>query len=658
MLMSPKAKPVLSQLKAISRVEPRSEAVANALANARAKLATLAGEEPPRPPSRNSVIRQTSRSSLRRAVQWGLVISLLVAATLGFVLSLAPGNAAFARMLEKLEHTQSLSFTGRIHGPHKLEDEEAHVIVLSDGRIRADSPRGYSIQDSKAHKMIMVDKTAKTVQIMEGFSPFGQAPADLNVYEKLKNIRKEAASRLPDEVLGGKKVLVFRVEVKDLPSLSKPFHWKAWIDPQTELPLQLQLQEQDESGKPIQEVMEDIRFDQALDPALFDFKPPEGYTVSNHGTTSFPNLPAGRELQAPVLHPGLGLGPIRFGMSREQIESLIGKPDSYESDQTSLLYYSRGFTLSVSHRSGLKGIHCLSHELEMHRLRVFAGKTKEGIGIGSTLHDVEKVFGKPDRNESYAPGNQYLEFYRIGLSIRSYEDKVIEIDMTAGQTRPGDAENVPAKSPEKKSAAAGDRSLRLIVLEPDGKPAAGAKIHAGIWYGDRTKKKNEDYVIDAQGRAVVTLPQKFDIFRLLVRSRACVPLFVHWEELDENPPEEYTIRLTKGTTVGGFIKNAQGQPIVGAKIEVAAYPRNHREEVGKRVQPSHWLTDFGDAPVTDAAGRWTIDNVPEGDVDVFVKISHPDYVGDKEPGDLQKTQHVALEAFRAQKATLILARKK
>ena len=78
------------------------------------------------------------------------------------------------------------------------------------------------------------------------------------------------------------------------------------------------------------------------------------------GIANFPDLPDKPDLRAPRIIPGVGLGPIRFGMSRDKIESLIGKPDGYEADKTSLLYYSRGFVLGVSHRSGLKHIHCVS----------------------------------------------------------------------------------------------------------------------------------------------------------------------------------------------------------------------------------------------------------------------------------------------------------
>ena len=112
-------------------------------------------------------------------------------------------------------------------------------------------------------------------------------------------------------------------------------------------------------------------------------------------------------------------------MSREKIESLLGKPDGYEADKTYLLYYSRGYVLTVSRRSGLKTINCVSQMLSMNKVRDFAGKTAEGIGIGSSLKEVEKAFGKPDGDEGHDAMNKRLVYDRRGLEVQFVEDKVI-----------------------------------------------------------------------------------------------------------------------------------------------------------------------------------------------------------------------------------------
>jgi hypothetical protein len=464
-----------------------------------------------------------------------------------------------------------------------------------------------------------------------------------------------AVERLPDEEIDGRKAMVFRVEIKELPKIYKMPTWKVWVDPKTELPIRLEGSVEDENGKKVKQAMYDIEFDQPLDPSLFSFTPPEGYTVQTSGITNFPELPDKPELRAPEIIPGVGLGPIRFGMSREKIESLLGKPDGYEGNQTSLLYHSRGFVLSVSHRSGLKNIRCISQMLTMARVRDFAGKTKEGIGIGSTLLQVENVFGKPDRDEGVNAFNKRLVYDKYGLVFQFVDNKVIIIEMSAVRWPAGKPSDETTDSTEKQTPKTAQRTLKLNVVGPDGKPVAGVKIRDGIWSKDGTAKTNSDHVCDAQGHTVIELPDSFDILRLFTSCDGYVPQFVHWEQLDENPPDTFTIKLTKGTLVGGIVKNEEGAPIAGAKVEVMLV-RDPKESL-KRTSVTSWLAEGDDAKTTDATGRWSLDNVPEGEVKLLLKINHPDYLGDKGWGDLQKEQKITLEDFRKMNATIILHRK-
>jgi outer membrane lipoprotein-sorting protein len=651
--MSLKPKTILRQLKQLSQIEPKSEALERALANARAQLAGLAAEPARTLPSNRKGSSFRSKHMFPRIAALVLASAVLVALLVVFILPSGQRQLAFAQVIDKVQQTQSLSFKVKYKRPGSPVEDETRVRVLPNGKMRSDYSKGYSIQDIEAHKMITVRKEIKTVHVLEGFSPPGPSIADLNLYEMIKNIRNEAVERLPDEEIGERKAIVFRVDIKELPKLGKTPVCKVWIDPKTELPIRLEVAGEDESGNPVKSVMYAIEFDQPFDLSFFSFTPPEGYSVQASGIANFPESPDKPELRAPEIIPGVGLGPIRFGMSRDKIESLIGKPDGYEANKTSLPYYSRGFVLSVSHRSGLKNINCISQMLTMNRVRDFAGKTKEGIGLGSSLQEVEKAFGKPDRDEGHDALNKRLVYTKRGLEIQFFEDRVIIINMSEVVPRPDEPSNETIKSLEKKEPIASGNSMRINVVGPDGKPVAGTKIHAAIWAKEKT---NTDYVSDAQGQTVIKLPQAFSILRLFTRCDGYVPLFVHWEELDENPPDVFTITLTKGTTIGGFAKNEQGQPIAGAKVEVML-SQDYSEQL-KRTSFTRWLAEGDNARITDAEGRWMLDNVPEGDVKMLVKISHPEYIGDKTWGGLQKEQNITLESFRHQKATIVMHRKK
>jgi outer membrane lipoprotein-sorting protein len=657
MPMNDDLKTILRRLNRLSQIEPNDEAARRALANVRERLVG-SGAEPARP-----LLSKPTRSFLRSRTMYPRVAAVVLAcaAIIAILVVLnssgGPGQLAFAQVIEKVEKTQSLTFRTKNEGPGGHAEDEMQIIVLPDGKMRAENSKILSIQDLKAHRMLLLFKERKTAQVIEGFSPPSPAAADLNVYEMIRNIRKDAVERLPDEEIDGRKTIVFRVELKGLPKVGNETpRGKIWVDPQTELPIRIEAVAEDENEKPVTSVMYDIEFDQPFDPAIFDLAPPKDYSVQTGGVANFPDLPEKADLTAPEIIPGVGLGPIRFGMLREKIESLLGKPDGYEGNKTNLLYYSRGFTLSVSKRSGLKGIHCTSQTLTMNRVRDFVGKTKEGIGIGSSLEEVGKAFGKADRDEGVNSFNKRLAYDKYGLEIQFVDDKVIMIDMNEIRSQVEESPNERKDAAEQQSPKMAGRTLKINVVGPDGKPVPGVKIRDGIWSKEMTAKTNNDHVCDAQGQTVIELPSTFDILRLFTRCDGYVPLFTHWEQLDEDPPDAYTIKLTTGTLIGGVVKDEEGRPIVGAKVEVmmAHDPAANR----KRTCFTAWLAEGDDARTTDVEGRWTLDNVPAGDVKLTLKVSHPDYQSDADWGGLQKEQKMTLEELRKQKATLIMQRKK
>ena len=68
-----------------------------------------------------------------------------------------------------------------------------------------------------------------------------------------------------------------------------------------------------------------------------------------------------------------------------------------------------------------------------------------------------------------------------------------------------------------------------------------------------------------------------------------------------------------------------------------------------------WLAEGNDARITDAQGRWTLDNVPAGDdVEVQLKLGHRDYISDFSWGVMQKLEKVSTASLRRQTATVVM----
>ncbi len=217
------------------------------------------------------------------------------------------------------------------------------------------------------------------------------------------------------------------------------------------------------------------------------------------------------------------------------------------------------------------------------------------------------------------------------------------------------APNPPAAPP----AATAAQTLRVVVLDPQGKPLPGANIHAGIWTDEKPFKANRDYTTDAAGAAEVELPKSFYILRLWASKKPFVTMFANWEQNElasgQRVPAEYTMRLESGVTAGGRVVDEQGQPIAGAKVEVRLSGNVKPAQGDGRTRYDTGLATGSDALTTDAEGRWHIDNFPDHpQAELSLQVSHPDFVFDERWR--QKTAGVTNAMLRQGTATLTLKR--
>src|SRR5438067_766978 len=76
----------------------------------------------------------------------------------------------------------------------------------------------------------------------------------------------------------------------------------------------------------------------------------------------------------------------------------------------------------------------------------------------------------------------------------------------------GDMAAADGAAPPAKPAVA--RTVRVVVLDPQGKPVADANVHVGIWTEEKDFKRNRDYKTDTTGTALIELPKTYSIVRL------------------------------------------------------------------------------------------------------------------------------------------------
>jgi hypothetical protein len=225
------------------------------------------------------------------------------------------------------------------------------------------------------------------------------------LYELVKNLPGHASARaLPGKQIDGKDVLGFIIKIgepdvitgRPLPDLT------VWADARTRLPVRIEGKETDGKGRTTEVIIDQFVFDQSLDPKLFSLDPPAHYMLETQGTDSFPNSPTDPPPKQLVVTPLVGIGPVKFGMSREEIEQLLGKPDGAPLAPDQLNYASRGlfFSMSQNKKFGMYSFACVAQKGQLYRIRDFIGKTDKGIGLGATAADIIQVYGPPDTKDA------------------------------------------------------------------------------------------------------------------------------------------------------------------------------------------------------------------------------------------------------------------
>lgn len=100
---------------------------------------------------------------------------------------------------------------------------------------------------------------------------------------------------------------------------------------------------------------------------------------------------------------GVGVGDVKLGESRQQVEKAWGKAEQTVAGDTQLRYLNRGVEVMMTPKQTVLAVVCCMDKALPGARRSFAGQTAEGIRIGSTREAVERAYGNPDSTRQLAP---------------------------------------------------------------------------------------------------------------------------------------------------------------------------------------------------------------------------------------------------------------
>lgn len=162
-----------------------------------------------------------------------------------------------------------------------------------------------------------------------------------------------------------------------------------------------------------------------------------------------------------------------------------------------------------------------------------------------------------------------------------------------------------------------------------------------------------ELITDKNGQCTVSVPP-----RGLVTARAS-GYVAHTKSFGSgNYPDEYAFKLEKGTTIGGFVRSEEEKPIPDVKLWVVY---QQTESLPRPLPLGESIA--GSTVTTDAAGRWTCNEVPSKPDAIVLNLTHPEYapvryttdaVAFKTAYDPIPVQKIAQDELRAGNAILVM----
>ncbi|HSU54004.1 MAG TPA: hypothetical protein VLT36_08115 [Candidatus Dormibacteraeota bacterium] len=124
-----------------------------------------------------------------------------------------------------------------------------------------------------------------------------------------------------------------------------------------------------------------------------------------------------------AIEPNVAVGPVHAGMRVQELVAKLGEPERRTAN--SLEYTRRGFAVMPGPDGTVHVIMCgdvtgISGPL----VKAFTGRTKEGIGLGSTREDLVKTYGEPTSSERFRGGTESIRYDPLGITFTLEAGKI------------------------------------------------------------------------------------------------------------------------------------------------------------------------------------------------------------------------------------------
>lgn len=190
------------------------------------------------------------------------------------ILGQRSSSVAFGSVVENVRAAQAVSFklNGQTRLPDgKLQDVSADVIVGEPSLMRQVVNGGsmVMITDLAGGKQLVLNPATKTSTLVNT-NPLASGAANFNIIDQFRRFDPRTFEKVGEKTIGGIRATGFR-------SVNPAQTQTVWVDPDTQLPIEMEMTMSSAMAPPMSFVMSDFEWAPRVDETTFSLTPPEGY---------------------------------------------------------------------------------------------------------------------------------------------------------------------------------------------------------------------------------------------------------------------------------------------------------------------------------------------------------------------------------------------
>ncbi|MBU6399162.1 MAG: sigma-70 family RNA polymerase sigma factor [Verrucomicrobia bacterium] len=182
-----------------------------------------------------------------------------------------------------------------------------------------------------------------------------------------------------------------------------------------------------------------------------------------------------------------------------------------------------------------------------------------------------------------------------------------------------------------------------VVSAADNRPASGADVLAYYWNFPEATAPSVRLHTDGTGACQVPVAsQRFETLRVWISAPGYVPEVIDWHQYEIASLDTlYTVRLQRGLTVSGVVRNGSGKTVAGVRLQIGSPGVNlaQRENIGYHPD----LSSF----TSGERGRWQCDQVSPNADNLTLFLTHPDFA--------RKRVYLPIHGQEATNAVLVMS---